>query len=194
MIDVSCNAKKLTDTLKTIQDGIPNAIAWGINSTSKKTRTEAARELKKEMGRYVPLKAAKSLIRARNVAKSAKLQATITLEKGHELSLKYFKPKQTAAGVQVQLNRAIKGKAGRTQIAHAFVAMRLGKKVFLRVGKSRLPIKEQFGPGPGDLIESLGLKEKSVALIKVELPKRIQRKIRFVTLKASGGLRGKQLT
>lgn len=192
MISVSVDSKKLKAYIARTVSEMPTAIAIGVNSTAKKARKESAKAIKKELGPKVPLKVVRSAIRAKGVASKSHLAAIVALERGFPISLRYFSPVPTKTGVRVRLNRKVKGKAGNTFIPHAFIVARLGGKVFLRAGKSRLPIKEQFGPSPGEFMEAAGVKPMAIALIRKELPKRIQRRIRFLLLKQSGGLRGKQ--
>lgn len=179
MISVGIDSKKVRKMLTEVTDELPTAFAKGVNSTAKKARNEAAKVIRKELGSRVPLKAIKSAAVAKATATKTKLSAVMALNKGRPISLRYFNPTQSKKhGTSVRLDKNIKGKAGRTFIPHAFVAKRLGKKVFIRAGKSRLPIVEQFGPSPGDFMESLGLKQSSIRLINTELPKRIKRKVR----------------
>ena len=175
----SIKPNKVKQELDEISKQIPTAVAIGVNSTAKKARNEAAKAIRKELGSRVPLKAIKSAARAKSVATKYKQTAVMELSKGRPISLRYFSPKQTKKqGVTVRFNRNIKGPQGKTQIPNAFLSKRLGSKVFVRAGKARLPIVEQFGPSPGDFIQALGLDKSSVVLIKKELPKRINRKIR----------------
>jgi hypothetical protein len=193
MITATVNADAVKKKLAYIIEDMPTAVAVGVNSTAKKTRNESAKAIKKVMGPKVPLKVVKSAVRAQEVASKSHLRAVIALQKGYPISLRYFNPRQSKKlGVSVQLDRNIKGKAGRKFLPKAFIVPRLGGKVFERAGKRRLPINEQFGPSPGQFMEAAGVKEMAVALIRKELKKRIQRRIRFLLLRQSGGLRGNQ--
>jgi hypothetical protein len=193
MITATVNADAVKKKLAYIIEDMPTAVAIGVNSTAKKARNESAKAIKKEMGPKVPLKVVRSAVRAKAVASKSHLAAIVALQSGYPISLRYFNPRQSKKrGVSVQLNRKVKGNAGRTSLPSAFIAKRLGGKVFERAGKSRLPIKEQFGPSPGQFSEAAGVKDMAVTLIRKELPKRIQRRIRFLLLKQSGGLRGNQ--
>lgn len=199
MITISLNAKKviakLQNTASFSSTELSTAIAIGVNSTAKKVRNEAAKAIKKELGSKVPLKVIKSAVRAQAVASNSHLAAIVIFQKGYRISLRYFNPRWSKKqGVSVQMDRKVKGKAGRTSLPKAFRVKRLGGKVFERGGKSRLPIKEQFGPSPGEFMEAAGVKAMAIALIQKELPKRIQRRIRFLLLRQSGGLRGNQPT
>lgn len=197
MITATVDASKVKKKLAYIIEDMSTAIAIGVNSTSKKARKESVKSLKKAMNVTLPPKVFKSAVRAKGVASKSHLSAIIALERGYPISLRYFNPTQTKkAGTSVRMNNNVKGKAGRKFLPTAFVVKRLGSKVFERKtrgkGSKRLPIIEQFGPNAGDFMEAAGVKEMAVALIRKELPKRIQRRIRFLLLKQSGGLRGNQ--
>jgi hypothetical protein len=193
VITATVKADAVKKKLAYIIEDMPTAVAIGVNSTAKKARNESAKAIKRELGPKVPLKVVRSAVKAKAVASKSHLAAIVALREGYPISLRYFNPRQSKKrGVSVQLNRKVKGAAGRTSLPNAFISSRLGGKVFERAGKSRLPIKEQFGPSPGQLSEAAGVKDMAVTLIRKELPKRIQRRIRFLLLKQSGGLRGNQ--
>ena len=195
MITATVNSDAVKKKLAYIIDDMPTAVAIGVNSTAKKARNESAKAIKKAMGPKVPLKVVRSAVRAKAVASKSHLAAIVALEKGYPISLRYFNPKwNKKRGVSVQLDRFVKGKAGRTFLPNAFIVARLGGKVFERSGKSRLPLKEQFGPSPGQFIKNAYVKELAVNVVRTELKKRIQRRIRFLLLKQSGGLRGTRPT
>ena len=195
MITATVNTDAVKKKLAYIIDDMPTAVAIGVNSTAKKARNESAKALKKAMGAKVPLKVVRSAVRAKAVASKSHLAAIVSLQSGYPISLRYFNPKWSKKrGASVQLDRFIKGKAGRTLLPNAFISKRLGGKVFERAGKSRLPIKEQFGPSPGQFIKVAYVKELAVNVVRTELKKRIERRIRFLLLKQSGGLRGRQPT
>jgi hypothetical protein len=197
MITATVNADAVKKKLAYIIEDMPTAVAIGVNSTSKKARKDSTKKLKEAMNVTLPPKVFKSAIRAREVASKSHLRAIVALERGLPISLRYFQPKQTKRdGTSVRMNNNIKGKAGRKSLPTAFVVKRLGNKVFERKtrgkGSKRLPIIEQFGPNAGELMQSAGIKEFAIALIRKEAPKRIQRRIRFLLLRQSGGLRGNQ--
>ena len=197
MITATVKADAVKAKLAYIISDMGTAVAIGVNSTMKKTRKELRKTLAKQMDVKMPAKAFKGAIRPKAIAAKSHLQATLALEKGRAISLRYFRPTQTKRdGTSVRMNNAIPGKAGRTFLPNAFVVKRLGNTVFERAyqgkGSKRLPIVQQFGPNFGQLMKAAGIKDMAVSLIRKELPKRIQRRIRFLLLKQSGGLRGNQ--
>jgi hypothetical protein len=185
---------RLKDSLNGTASSLPREVATAINATSKKVRTEAARELKKELN--VPVKVLKKAIKGKSKASAKDLRAVVGLIKGHPIPLRYFKPRKTKRGVTAKLNPKIKGKAGKTVYPHAFIVAAYSGKVYQRAGKERGPLTGQqlFGPSPGDAFEQAGIAAMAEKLARDELPKQIERRIRFLLLKQSGGLRGRQPT
>jgi hypothetical protein len=197
MITATIKSEGVKKKLAYIIEDMPTAVAIGVNSAMKKTRKELRKTLAKQMDVKMPAKAFKGAIRPKFIASKSRLQATLALEKGRAISLRYFRPTQTKRdGTSVRMNNEIPGKAGRTFLPNAFVVKRLGNTVFERAfrgkGSKRLPIVQQFGPNFGELMKAVGTKEAGVALLRKEAPKRIQRRIRFLLLRQSGGLRGNQ--
>ena len=197
MITATINADAVKKKLAYIIEDMPTAVAVGINSTAKKARKECVKALRKDGTVTLPAKAFQSAVVAKEVASKSHLRAVMGLQKGLPISLRYFQPRQNKKdGTTVRMNNNIKGKAGRKSLPNAFVVKRLGGKVFERKtrgkGSKRLPIIEQFGPDAGELMRAAGVKTIAVQVIRKELNKRIQRRIRFLLLRQSGGLRGNQ--
>jgi hypothetical protein len=166
---------------------IPKELAIAINLTAKQAKIQAARALKKELN--VPVKVLKKAISTRSKATAKKTKAIVGLYAGYPIPLMYFKPRQTKSGIVAKINSRLKTKA---TLPNAFISQKYRGGVFQRVGKARSPIKTQYGPSPGSAFENAGVKDLAVAVAQTTLPKEIKRRIRFLTLKANDGLRGKQ--
>jgi len=164
----------------------PREIATAINATAKQVRIQASRKLK--TGMNLPSKLLKKAIYSKS-ANPESLRAVIGLYRGHPFPLKYFKAKQIKRGVTYKINPTLKGKS---VLRDAFIVRQYGGNVYLRSGTARGPLIKQHGPAPGEAFERLGIAALAVAVATEELPKQINRRIRFLNLKASGGLRGKQ--
>ncbi len=184
--------KRLEQSLNGLASQLPREVATAINATAKKTRTEAARELKKELN--VPVKVLKKAIKGKSKASAKDLQAVVGLIKGYPIPLRYFKPSKTKAGITAKINPKIKGKAGRTVYPHAFAVKKYEGRIYQRAGKPRGPLKGQqvYGPSPGNAFEAAGIGPLAAKVAAAELPKQLERRIRFLLLKQSGGLRGNQ--
>ena len=184
--------KQLEKSLNGLASQLPRELATAINATAKKTRTEAARELKKELN--VPVKLLKKAIKGKSKASAKDLRAVVGLIKGYPIPLRYFKPSKTKSGIAAKINPKIKGKAGRTVYPNAFAIARYNGRVYQRAGKERGPLAGQqvYGPSPGDAFEAAGIGPLAAKVAAEELPKQLTRRIRFLLLKQSGGLRGNQ--
>ena len=167
---------------------LPREVATAINATAKKVRFEASKELKKEL--KVPVKVLKKAIKTKSNATKDQLQAIIRLWKGYPIPLKYFGAKQQKrGGVTYRINPGHKVKS---ILRDAFVVKQYGGNVYRRVGEKRWPIKQVYGPSPGDAFEAAGIGPLAAKVAAEELPKQLTRRIRFLLLKQSGGLRGNQ--
>ena len=64
--------------------------------------------------------------------------------------------------------------------------------VYKRTTKKRFPIAKQNGPAPSEYYQSAGVTDLALDTARDQLPKQINERIRFLTLKAKGQLKGKQ--
>lgn len=131
--------KALANEAKVLSNDMRTAGSRALNKTARTGRTQAGRLIRQE----APLKAGtvRKQLKVRRATKRALESAVEARYKpipAHE-----FKPRQTRKGVTVTFNK----KRGRTLLPSAFIATgQSGETVFKRVGRSRLPIKKQFGP------------------------------------------------
>ena len=190
MINISvdkASIERIKTALGDLSRRMPRELATAINATAKKVRFEAAKELKKSL--KVPVRILKKVIATKSKAKADSLQAVIGLWEGHPIPLKYFGAKQIKRGVTYKIDPRLKGKS---VLRDAFIPTQYGGRVYRRKGKARGPLEQVYGPKPGDVFAQTDLIAKATAVARTELPKQIERRIRFLTLKASGGLRGNQ--
>jgi hypothetical protein len=190
MINVSvdnASLKRLQDALKDKSRRLPREVATAINATAKKVRIEASRLLKKELN--VPSKILKKAIKTKSKATAENTQAVVGLWEGYPIPLKYFKPTQLKRGVTYKIDPKLKGKS---VLRDAFIVKSYGGKVYRRKSKARGPIEQVYGPSPGTVFGKAGIAAAAEKVAREELPKQIERRIRFLELKSSGGLRGNQ--
>ncbi len=155
-----------------------------------------SRKLREELA--IKSDVAKGAVRQKGFASQTNLRLTVEVPKGKRIALREFSPKQNKSGTAYKIAR--KGK--RSFVAGAFmgpkpglVSIKTRGHVFKRVGKDRLPIIKMFGPSPWGALVKYPDRTKEVAKkSRAELAKQIRRRIRYLELKASGGLRGKQPT
>jgi len=138
---------QLTALLKDTPKKIPAILARVINRGLNTVRTHVTRIVAKELG----LKYKTAGYRVRRI-KATKENLTGDVEAGR-WGWRYmaFRPIQTATGVKVKMRRS-------KMLKHAFLArMESGHPgVFLREGKARLPIREQFTASPTEAITAAG--------------------------------------
>jgi len=178
---------RLQDALKEKASRLNREVATAINATAKKVRIEASRLLKKELN--VPSKILKKAIKTKSKATAQNTQAIVGLWGGYPIPLKYFKPTQLKRGVTYKIDPKLKGKS---VLRDAFIVKLYGGKVYRRKGKTRAPIEQVYGPSPGTVFDKAGIAAAAEKVARDELPKQIERRIRFLELKSSGGLRGNQ--
>ena len=165
---------------------LPREVATAINATAKKVRFEASKALKQEL--KVPVKVLKKAIKTKSNATKDQLQAIIRLWKGYPIPLKYFGAKQQKrGGVTYRINPGHKVKS---ILRDAFIVKQYGGNVYRRVGANRWPIKQVYGPSPGEAFEAAGIGALAAKVAASELPKQLQRRIRFLMRQTSGDLRG----
>lgn len=159
--------KRAERLLAGIKNGAPKAASRAINKVAKSTRTQVVRQISKETG--LPQKD----IRQRNVRlRSASYRSLIARLRlfAKAIPIVRLKARQVKSGVTYRLGSV------RHQIEHAFIAtMPSGHRgVYLRAGKSRLPIRQQYGPNPLDSINPDKLEAKAATDINTELDRQIR--------------------
>ena len=92
------------------------------------------------------------------------------------LSLGKFKNKQVDSGVQVEVKKGFP-----KIVLHAFgpKISRLGKGIFIREGKSRLPIKRLLGPGAAAMLRQPEVMKKTIAFINSKFKSIMEHEIKF---------------
>lgn len=155
-----------------------------VSKTSKKTKLESARRLKFVLP--APTRVLKKAIIS-GKSRNEGLSQEVVLWQGHPIPLKHLGARQTRKGVTYKSGLGQKGFA-----QSAFTVDRFGRNVFKRSGKSRVPIDKLYGPSPGEMYESGGVAKKAIEVATQELPKQIKERVRFLTLKAQGKLKGNQ--
>jgi hypothetical protein len=188
MMRTTLNTTSLEQTLKVISDLGFNArkeIHIALGSVAKKVRTESARKLRIELN--APVRVLKKAIQVKRSKDADWLAATIIMIAGHKIPIKYFGARQTKSGVAFKVSQSNSGK-----LPTAFVVRKYEKRVYQRTGKQRGPLTHQKGPAPGEVYKSSGVVDVALKVAAEELPKQINERIRFLTLKAQGKLKGNQ--
>lgn len=179
----------VSKVLQELGQNVAIQMSAAISKTAAKVRTQAARRLKAHLA--VPVRILKkSIIKGRTDKKA--MSATIYLNPGYPIPLKYFGARDYRKGKGGVTYRIIPGSSARSIIRDAFIVQQYGGNVYRRKSKERGPLIKQVGPAPGDMFEKAGVIQVAIETAQSELPKQINERVRFLTLKAQGKLKGKQ--
>jgi hypothetical protein len=185
MIELSVSKDQLNRLAASLGDKahrLPRELQTAVNAVARKVASQTAKDLSKIM----PLKqkTLKKIVRQKSKASTQSLRAVVQVGEGYPIPLLYFKPTQLKKGVTVKMRKG----QSKYLIRDAFVVKQYGGRVYKRVGETRRPIKQQFGPKPGDYYAELGTQRKATQLAKEELAKQVERRIRFQVLKSTGAI------
>jgi len=139
-LDIRADLRKIDLQLSRLQAQVRDrVIGAALNKTIAKGKSEMSRQIRAEFN--IKAKEVNGQMRVRRgSAGNGNLMATLEAlgkRRGHtSRNVAMFRAKQTRQGVTVQIKKT----GGRKLIAHAFIANN-GRTVFIREGKSRLPIK-----------------------------------------------------
>lgn len=184
MIAIEIDKGKLSELHKTIHSlgkSIPREMAVAINATARFVKSQIAKEIQ-ATGLNVTQTIIKSKLKSGDRANVAKPRTSVTLRKDFRFGLDAFKASQTKKGVTY---RIVKG-GGRKRITNAFIPKRYGGKVYVRQAKSRGPLRQMRGVSPWGMFVKNNKTAVVSSLAIAELNKQVQRRIRFLTLKAAG--------
>jgi hypothetical protein len=190
MIAIEISAPQLARLTKAVGDArksLPKEISAAINATSKKTRLDIGRDIRKQVNIKKP--AVDSVLKLVKQSTAQTLSAQVSLNKSKRLALREFGAKQNKAGVSHKINK--QGKRG--TVPGAFQGPKPGVmkaswrgRVFKRVGKERLPIVQLFGPSPWGVFTKRKMAPDQRKAIEAELAKQIERRINLNVLRANG--------
>lgn len=174
----------VSEVISNLGFSVARELKTAVGKTAKKTKLESARQLKLVLP--APTKVLKKAIiggRSRNEG----LSQEVVLWQGHPIPLKHLGARQTKKGISYKAGPGQKG-----FVQSGFKIDRFGGNAFKRSGRSRVPIEKLYGPSPGEMYEKGGVAQKAIETATDELPKQINERVRFLTLKAQGKLKGKQ--
>ncbi|MFT5872813.1 MAG: hypothetical protein ACI8WT_001750 [Clostridium sp.] len=157
MITIDSNKlKEVEKQLGQFKGKAPSAISRALNRAAANAKTNAS---KKAREKYI-IKSSdiKSSI---NVSKATKSNlGAAVVSKGERLGLHKFKvspkiprPKNPPKGLKISVKKG-SGK----KLLHAFIADINGGKVFERTSKSRLPIRQLYGPAIPQMLGNISIK------------------------------------
>lgn len=151
-----------------------------VSKTQKQVQRAAARKLKTII--RAPIRILKRAI-VNGKSTNDGLSALVLLRAGYKVPVKYLGARQTKKGISY---RDIGGKGF---VPSGFKVKKYSDNAYTRKAKSRGPLQKIVGPAPGDVYESGGVTQVALATAAEQLPKQIQERVRFLTLKAQGKLK-----
>ena len=158
-----------------------------VNATAKKAKSIINREIRLELA--APASSVAKTIRASRMASNTELSATVEVKKTSRIPLRDFGARQTRKGVTARISKT----RGRKLYEGAFQGPRPGLmnakwrgRVFRRLGKSRNPIAQLYGPSSWGVFTVGKRQGPSVEQTEAELKKQIDRRIKFLNLKKAG--------
>lgn len=173
---------KLSEALDGNAKRLPREIKTAINATSRKTKTQISKDIRKELAaKAAAVNATLSISRK---ATDSSLGAAVRLKQTARIPLRDFGARQTKQGVSYKTSK----KGGRKTVTGGFIIDSIGKHAFKRQGKSRLPIQKLKGPSPWGVFVKQNMRPETVREANAELRKQIDRRIRFITLKKQGAI------
>lgn len=187
--------EKLKDAIRGTSVNIDREIATAINKTGKATLSEIAKDIGTELN--TTQKAIKYGGKALSVlgkASPTKKGLVVRLSMTGRMSLRHFKPRQTATGVSYKISKS----KGQTFVKSAFMGPRPGAvkiswkgNVFKRIGdkrkmrkgryagKIREPITKLNAASPWGVYIAKNFEPKQVRRINERLQKEMEERIRF---------------
>lgn len=162
--DIEQFQKNLTNFQK---KQLPKATWWALNQTGGQVGRQMVKEVAKEAG--VAQKDLKR--RGFYFAARARLKDLVFEVRSRygAIPLKDFKPVQTKVGVSA------KAWGQRKVYEGAFIVDSIGRHVFKRRTKKRLPIDKLHGPIPLKMFEALTTQQRAVELIRRVFPERLSK-------------------
>lgn len=190
MIEIEINAKQLRELRKAVgraKRNFSKELAGAINAVSKKTKLQIGRDIRATVA--LKKDQAEKPLSIRGTATAENLTATVTLKKTKRLGLRHFGARQDQRGVSYKISKT----GGRKRVNAAFQGPRPGVvkiswkgNVFKRVGKNRLPIMQLKGVSAYGVYAKNELSGPQVNVIKDELKKQMERRIKLNILRAEG--------
>lgn len=179
MINIKFNAANTINYLASVDVNLRKAQISATNKMAAQGLTQARKSIREKYN--IALKnltgknsRGQSITQVQKTFSDIKPAKIIGYEQG--LSLGKFKVKQVDEGVQVEV---IKGSP--KTIKHAFgpKILRLGKGVWQRQTKSRLPIIRRLGPGPAVMLRSRQISKAVTDFINQKFKSIMDREIKY---------------
>jgi hypothetical protein len=209
LIEITVDQKSLNamrERLGAFGGHLKRHLATAVNRVGKSVRVEAAQRLgplinlklhSSNKGFSKPISKAKTLkktMKQKNKATPENARITIGLWEGYPFPLKYHEAKnfvRKRRGKKLYEGVQYKEQMGGIfkTIHDAFLVPRFAGHVFKRANEARGPLTRMNGHKPGDFFREGNIGEVAAAKAKERLPIEINRRLREITLAASGKIK-----
>lgn len=188
--------RNLRDELATLAKDMRKEMRVALKAAAKKGRSEAA-------------KAAATIIRQpqKNLKRAVYYKINgerveVVIRGKHRIALRHFKPRQTKSGIKVKPYKTPERYDERRDYDKGFMGSRPGRftvkfrgQPMQRIGQERLPIDAMRAVHvTEDLLKHPAVISAMVQDMSGVTKHQLERRIRYLRLKAKGGLRGRQPT
>ena len=175
-VTLSSDIKQLRNNLSKLErEVLPQAINRSINRVGAKSQTQVRRHVAKEVG--ITQKVLNQRGFFARIRSSVRTQTFSIIVKYGAIPLKDFNPRQTKKGVTARAWGKRKVYEG------AFVSETLGRHVYVRKTKNRLPIKKLYGPIPSRLTDTPEVERKVAKVINESFGVELRRNVTFYATK-----------
>lgn len=183
-ISVRSDMKRVLRELDAVERKVlPRAMNRSLNRIGGSANTIIRRQVAKDAG--ITQKALKARGFFSHIKSDLRRLTFTVIVKWGAIPLKDFNPRQTKLGVTA------KAWGQRKVYDGAFIVDSLGRHVFVRKTKKRLPIKKLYGPIPSRLAESEGVELAVNKMIDDRLGRELDRNIEFYARKELNKVRRK---
>jgi len=183
---VTMDATSLIKGLTNLADNLSKELGVVAWKTGQKVKSTVAKEITKE------LNVKQSVVKAQvTIDRKQPSAVVVKVKKTKRIPLKEFKAKQTKKGVTYKISKT----KGRKLLPGGFQGPRPGVqnvkwkgRVFKRVVKARLPIRQVYGVSPYGVFVKNDLMLIVLMVARIELEKQLAERIRYLHLKKSGAI------
>ena len=190
MIEIEIDAKQLRRLEAAVNRAgkkFSKELAAAINKTASSTKIQIGKDVRSKVAMSVA--ESKKPIRQQAKASAANLRTVVSLVKTRRLGLQHFGARQDKRGVSFRIDKT----KGRQRINGAFQGPRPGQIkaswggiVLQRKTKNKLPIVHLKGVSAFGTYVKNNFEKQQVALIRSQLRKEMERRIKLNILRAEG--------
>lgn len=186
-IDVRADLKEVRKLFRELGPGVDRAAVRALNKTATTVKANAAREIQKQRNIKIgEIKKGLRMIRARKGSLTAIIEA-----RHNPIAIRHFKARQTRQGVSVKIRKTGKPIRLQNKGQKSFIVNKFGGNVFVRKGKSRLPIQEwRRVPGISTVFAQDVIENHLRSTARDIWPKRFRQELNFEISKAERRARG----